>query len=239
MDLRTWLAGGAFAMALVAGLGLGWWHGPSLAPEVPLVSEVAVSSPASVSGGAAEPLESAGSGGSNPAVADSMPVSQSQPRSPYDGDVFAIGDSVLAGAAPCLARRGIDVDAKQSRRVTDALAILERKGDRLPSRIIVHLGTNGGVTESEADRVMALLGTDRVVLWSTIQLPDDPTRYTYERSTNDVIAALARRYDTVRIFDWEAISRQQPEWLYAEGIHMTPQGCAGYASLVEPQLRAP
>lgn len=239
MDVRTWLAAGAFAMALVAGIGLGWWHGPSLAPEVPLLTEVAASSPASAAAGVAEPLESAGSGSGEPTMPDSAAQSLSEPRSPYDGDVFAIGDSVLAGAAPCLARRGMDVDAKQSRRVTDALAILERKGDRLPSRIIVHLGTNGGLTESEADQVMALLGPDRVVLWSTVQLPDDPTRYTYERSTNDVIAALARRYDTVRIFDWEAISRQQPEWLYAEGIHMTPQGCAGYASLVEPQLRAP
>ncbi|MEY3732830.1 MAG: hypothetical protein RL347_189 [Actinomycetota bacterium] len=236
MDLRTWLAGAAFAIALIAGLILGWWQGPSLAPDAagPPLSEVAASSAVAITGDVAQPLESAGSG--DRGVSSSSP---SPAPSPYDGPVFAIGDSVLAGAAACLARRGIDVDAKQSRRASDALAILERKADRLPARVIVHLGTNGGLTEGEADAVMEILGPDRVVMWSTIQLPDDPTRYTYEQATNEVIAALPQRYSNVRIFDWESMTRQQPEWLYAEGIHMTPEGCAGYASLVEPQLRAP
>ena len=146
---------------------------------------------------------------------------------------------VLAGAAPCLARRGIDTDAKQSRQIADAAEILDRTGERLPDRVIVHLGTNGGATASELDAVMSLLGPDRVVLFSTIQLPDDLDRYTYERATNDAIAALADRYDNVRIFDWEAVSALHPEWIYAEGIHMTPEGCRGYADLVEPQIRAP
>lgn len=243
MDLRTWLAGSAFAAALLTGVILGWWHGPSLAPdrEAPVFGEVAASSLVSPAVGRAEPLESAGSGGGAafPASAGGAAGLPTEASSPYDGDVFAIGDSVLAGAAPCLARRGIDVNAKQSRQASDALPILERTSERLPSRVIVHLGTNGGMTSSEADALMAVLGPERVVMWSTIQLPDDPTRYTYERATNEVIAGLAGRYANVRIFDWEAISRQQPEWLYAEGIHMTPEGCAGYASLVEPQIRAP
>lgn len=234
MDLRTWLAGAAFALALIGGLLLGWWHGPSVAPGVarPAVSEVAAL-PVVAEGDVAQPLESAGSG-----PGDASP-SPSPASLPYDGPVFAIGDSVLAGAAACLARRGIDVDAKQSRKASDALAILERKADRLPSRVIVHLGTNGGLTEAEADALMATLGAERVVMWSTIQLPDDPTRYTYEEATNEVISGLPQRNSHVRIFDWESMTRQQPEWLYAEGIHMTPEGCAGYASLVEPQVRAP
>ena len=116
---------------------------------------------------------------------------------------------------------------------------LARKADTLPSRVIVHLGTNGGATARELDTIMALLGPDRLVLWSTIQLPDDPTRYTYERSTNDAIAGLAQQYDNALVFDWESVSRQHPEWLYVEGIHMTPEGCEGYAGLVEPQVRAP
>ena len=158
---------------------------------------------------------------------------------PYDGEIFAIGDSVLAGAASCLDGRGIAVDAKQSRRIGDAIGILERKREWLPQRVIVHLGTNGGASDTELDSVMSIFGPDHIVMWSTIQLPDDPTRYTYERATNDAIAALPDRYDNVRIFDWESISMLHPDWLYAEGIHMTPDGCRGYANLVEPQIRAP
>lgn len=233
MDSRSIVAAAAFGGALIGGVSLALWQGPSLAPD---------STPIAV----ASPLESAGGGG---ATAESRPVASSDadatptasPPAPvlYAGEIFAIGDSVLAGAAPCLSERGMDVNAKQSRRVSDAVAILESKADRLPARVIVHLGTNGGATTSELDAIMAVLGTDRVVLWSTIQLPDDPSRYTYEDATNEAIAALADRHDNVRIFDWQAATRLHPEWLYAEGIHMTPEGCAGYANLVEPQLRAP
>ena len=223
--MRTASATIAFAAALVAGVGLGWWQGPALAPG-------SVTTPSAV----ASPLESAG--GAPAARASSASPTPSRVPEPYDGDVFAIGDSVLAGAGNCLARRAVDVNAQQSRRISDAVAILERKGERLPARVIVHLGTNGGATATELDAVMAVLGADRVVLWSTIQLPDDPSRYTYEDATNEAIAGLVERYDNVRIFDRQAATRLHPEWLYAEGIHMTPEGCAGYANLVEPQLRA-
>lgn len=235
MDTRTIVATIAFIAALVAGVGLGWWHGPSLTPDSTIGAPVAIASPLESAGGG-----SGGSAASRPRPSSPAPVTPPSPApAPYDGDVFAIGDSVLAGAASCLARRGIDTDAKQSRRITDAVEILDRKLERLPDRVIVHLGTNGGATASELDAVMSLLGPDRVVLFSTIQLPDDLDRYTYERATNDAIAALADRYDNVRIFDWEAVTTLHPEWIYAEGIHMTPEGCRGYADLVEPQIRAP
>ena len=38
----------------------------------------------------------------------------------YDGEVFANGDSVLAGAAACLEARGIKVNAEQSRQASVA-----------------------------------------------------------------------------------------------------------------------
>ena len=228
MDVRTIATVMSFVGALLAGAILGWIQGPSSATVV--AGTEAVSSPDTQ----LIALESAGTtldpGGSR---------SAEPTYSVYDGEVFAIGDSVLAGAAACLEARGVKVNAEQSRQVSAAIEILARKADTLPSRVIVHLGTNGGATARELDTIMALLGPDRLVLWSTIQLPDDPTRYTYERSTNDVIAELAGRYDNALVFDWESVSLQHPEWLYVEGIHMTPEGCEGYAGLVEPQVRAP
>jgi hypothetical protein len=214
---------------------MGWWQGPLpthgatastevVTPDSP-PEAVAPTSDADVSGFALEP-------------ATGQPAADGPTYAPYDGEIFGIGDSVLAGAAPCLTARGIDVDVQQSRRISQAVGLLEARADQLPERIIVHLGTNGGVTSVELDAIMEILGPDRLVLWSTIQLPDDPSRYTYERRTNDAIADLVNRYDNVLIFDWEAKSHQHPTWLYAEGIHMTPEGCKGYASLVEPQIRS-
>lgn len=226
MDARTIVTALSFAAALVAGAALGWLQGPSPAPATEVAGDAVSPSAQLVA------LESAATDAGTPSPADPT-------YSPYVGEVFAIGDSVLAGAAACLEARGVKANAEQSRQVSAAIDIVARKVDSLPPRVIVHLGTNGGATPGELDAIMTLLGPDRLVLWSTIQLPDDPTRYTYERSTNDAIAALADRHDNALVFDWESVSRQRPEWLYVEGIHMTPEGCEGYAGLVDPQVRAP
>ena len=228
MDARTVATACAFVAALIAGAALGWIQGPSPAPA------------ALAAGDAASPGTQLVALESVVATSDQDDAASAAPTfAAYDGEVFAIGDSVLAGAAACLESRGFTVNAEQSRQVAAAIEILARKADTLPPRVIVHLGTNGGATPGELDAIMTLLGPDRLVLWSTIQLPDDPTRYTYERSTNDAIVALTERYDNALVFDWESVSRQRPEWLYVEGIHMTPEGCEGYAGLVEPQVRVP
>lgn len=143
---------------------------------------------------------------------------------PYDGKVFALGDSVLAGALPCLKKLGYSVDVRQSRQVEAGIQLLRKKVNKLPARLVIHLGTNGGVTTQELDTMMAILGTDRLVVWSTIQLPDDPGRYTYEERTNTAIEDLAGRHANVRILDWNALTQQNAEWIYLEGIHMTPKG---------------
>ena len=220
MDLRAVGVAGAFALAVISGAAVGWWQG---------------SSPAEMSAVAATATPSEAAGDSEASVTEApSPVGQS-----YDGKAFGVGDSVLAGAATCLAKRGVKVDAHESRQIDAGLDVLRKKAKDLPPRVLVHLGTNGGATASDLDSIMTALGPNRLVVWSTIQLPDDPSRYTYETSTNDAIAALLERYDNVRIFDWNAITAQQPEWIYAEGIHMTPEGCQGYADLVDGLLRAP
>ena len=234
MDTRTLSVSLAFIVALLGGVAVGWWQGLPQTQGATVSGEVVIpeSLPATV---APTPIDVA------PDVTGYAvePAAQGSESDPYDGDIFAIGDSVLAGAAACLDARGYEVDVQQSRRISQAIGILAEKAEWLPSRILVHLGTNGGATPAELDAIMEMLGPQRLVMWSTIQLPDDPTRYTYERATNEAIADLAQRYDNVRIFDWEAMSQQHPDWIYLEGIHMTPEGCEGYAGLVDPQLRAP
>lgn len=221
MDARVVGVVVAFGMALAAGITFGWWQGPAS-------SQVAAVS--SMSGSAVDSADGEPSG-----VAPAAVVTEQ----PYAGKAFGVGDSVLAGAAPCLNERRIKVDAHQSRQIADGVDVLIQKGRHLPPRVLVHLGTNGGATADDLDAIMKVLGPSRLVVWSTIQLPDDPSRYTFEASTNAAIAALPLRYDNVRVFDWNAVSSQQPSWIYPEGVHVTEEGCQGYAALVDGLLRAP
>ncbi|MFM8774108.1 MAG: hypothetical protein ACKOFP_09800 [Actinomycetota bacterium] len=157
--------------------------------------------------------------------------------SAYTGDVLAFGDYVLVSVKPCLRKLGFEVDAVSDRRVDAAAFDLRAIDDSIPGGVLIHLGANGGATAAELDGLMKILGPDRVVVWTTIQLPDDPERYTFEQDTNAAIAGLAETYPNVRIFSWNALSMTNPEWLNADGS-MTKAGCKAFASYAEQVMRA-
>ena len=83
---------------------------------------------------------------------------------------------------------------------------------------------------------MEILGPDRFVVWTTIQIPDDPERYTFEQDTNAAIAGLAETYPNVRVFSWNSLSPTNPDWLNADGS-MTKAGCRAFASLADRVMR--
>jgi hypothetical protein len=148
-----------------------------------------------------------------------------------DASTLAVGDSVMLGAQPCLERRGFAVDAKGSRNVTAVPFTLDGY-DRLPDIVVVHAGTNGGAERWQFDAVMEQIGRKRQVVFVTVQLPDGTSRYTFEASTNKAIRALPRRYPNAHVADWQALSDEHPRWLGGDGIHLTPDGCTGYARMV-------
>lgn len=155
----------------------------------------------------------------------------------YTGQALAFGDYVLVSVEPCLRKLGFDVDAASDRRVDAAAFDLRAIDDSIPGGVLIHLGANGGASAPELDGIMKILGPDRVVVWTTIQLPDDPERYTFEQDTNAAIAGLAETYPNVRIFSWNALSMTNPDWLNADGS-MTKAGCKAFAAYAEQVMRA-
>ncbi|MGA1542550.1 MAG: acyltransferase family protein, partial [Ilumatobacteraceae bacterium] len=74
-------------------------------------------------------------------------------------EVFALGDSVMKGAAPVLAERGIVVDAEESRQGKLAAEIFVQLRD-LGVRMnvaVVHVGTNGPMSNETLDLMMSAL----------------------------------------------------------------------------------
>ena len=169
-------------------------------------------------------------------TAPARPVTAGEPF--YRGPVFAIGDSVMMGARTCIEPRRYRVDALGSRQIAAGTEVLRTRVDRLPQRVVVHLGTNGGAYPEDFDRIVRILGRERTIVFVTIQLPNDYSRYTFEERTNAAIRALPERHPNVRVFDWNAASNTRPGWFWADGFHVRPEGCAAYARLLDRVVRS-
>ena len=169
------------------------------------------------------------------------PIPKQRDAGPAPQLVYAIGDSVMLGAQPCLEHLGYRVNAQGSRSARAGLQELTRAAEagELPPWVVIHLGTNGGITMEQLDDLLAVVGPGRHVVLMTVQLPDDPARFTFELSSNVALQSSARRYPNVRIADWHAVSDRYPGMVWSEGIHLTPLGCWTYAELVRSALRAP
>ncbi|MFM1966221.1 MAG: hypothetical protein RL134_1946 [Actinomycetota bacterium] len=173
---------------------------------------------------------------SAPATSTPSPAPSPTIRTPYTGEVLAFGDYVLISAKRCLKKLDYEIDATTDRRVTDALVDLRAREASIPGGVLLHLGANGGASAQDLDAIMQVLGPDRTVVWTTIQIPDDPERYTFEQDTNAAIAGLAESYPNVRVFSWNAMSPTNPDWLNADGS-MTKPGCEAFADFADRVMR--
>ena len=154
----------------------------------------------------------------------------------YRGRILAVGDSVMLGAQRCLEKLGYQVDAQGNRRMSAGIDLLQ--SGQLPARVVVHLGTNGGLQPRDLDRLMTTLGSDRAVFLVTIQLPDDTTRYTFEERTNAAIVRLPHRYPNAYVINWNRLSDQVDGLVGGDHIHLTVKGCTEYAALVDRLARS-
>ncbi len=154
------------------------------------------------------------------------------------GPGYVIGDSVLLGARTCVAPLGYVVDAKGSRQAPAAADVLAARRATLPRLVVVHMGTNGGMKREWIDRIMRILGPQRLVVWVTVQLPANG-RYSHEAATNATIRAVVTRYPNARVADWNAASEPHlRQWTWGDGIHLQPAGCRAFARLINSVARA-
>lgn len=145
--------------------------------------------------------------------------------------IFAVGDSVMLGAANQLAEAlpNAEVDAAVSRQVSDGIAVLEarRQAGTLGDVVIVHLGTNGSFTSGEFDQIMEILAGVQRVVFVNLKVPRD-----WEDGDNAILADGVTRYPNALLVDWHTIGGTRPEFFYEDSIHLNPDGAAYYAQLI-------
>ena len=142
-------------------------------------------------------------------------------------DVFALGDSVMKGAAPALADLGVVVDAVQDRQGkmgADIFVQLKELGVTMDAAV-VHLGTNGPMSQETLDSMMqALSGAPRVVVLTSKAYRD------WTDSNNEKIRALPATYPNVTVLDWQLVATLcSGDCLTADGIHLERDGIDYYA----------
>jgi peptidoglycan/LPS O-acetylase OafA/YrhL len=149
--------------------------------------------------------------------------------------VTALGDSVMVGAAPELARAmpGAEVNAEIGRQASAALDILRQRSaaGALGDAVVIHVGNNGTFTSSQFDGMMQILAERRVVVFVNIKVPR-----AWEGSNNGVIAGGVSRYRNAALVDWYGVSAGRPELFYSDGIHLRPEGVSLYTALITQEL---
>jgi len=151
------------------------------------------------------------------------------------------GDSVMLGARGDLlvAFPGTDtaVDAFENRSLLGTTPVLVAHPDLLGDVVVLDLGYNdmpdGAVFRERIDSMMQALSDVPRVVWLT-QSVFQPAR----AAMNDELRAAADRYPNLDVVDWDAQVAAHPEFVYADGLHLTPPGRAAFAAAVQQRVAA-
>ena len=137
----------------------------------------------------------------------------------------------MQGAAPELLDRGIFVNAQQNRQmkamIDDVRMIAEQGG--FGDVVVVHLGTNGGLSEETIDQFFGALAEIPRVIVMTIRCG----YCEWTASNNAKLFAVPNRFPNTEILDWGGLSNSCPgDCFYDDGLHLAPDGSRYYTQLI-------
>ncbi len=152
--------------------------------------------------------------------------------------MFAVGDSVMLGAAPNLEAEGILVDAKVGRQAKEGVEIVAtlNANQLLGDVLIVHLGTNGPTTRDRLIELLDQATSVRLVILLTVKVPKP-----WEGEVNAAIYDVADEYPNVRLLDWNGLSQSgmaPDNVFYGDGIHLQPAGREFFTNLIMATIAA-
>lgn len=196
-----------------------------------------LSSGADVGAGAgAEAAEGLGPKGLGTAWA-SQPQFVAPKPAPIEGwEIFAVGDSVMLASAPELAEAFPDIwiDAAVSRGMSvgvDLVKELNARGE-LRAVLVVGLGTNGPIDDSDLEDLLRVADGRRIVLVNAYAdrwwIPE----------VNQQLRTFADKHRGVTLADWAGTIPGVPGGLAGDDIHPNPSGGIAYASTVQAALDA-
>jgi hypothetical protein len=150
---------------------------------------------------------------------------------PSDREVTFIGDSIGIGVAPYLKKYYPDmvVDAKVSRQFYEAKGIIKSlmQSGKLASTVVIELGTNGTVKESDLRAVIDLLGSDRKIVFVNVQVPRS-----WCAGDNKTFAKVIPEFSNTVIADWYTASVNHSNYFASDKVHPSKTGATVLAKLI-------
>ena len=153
------------------------------------------------------------------------------------GHVTAVGDSVMLDYQTALEQDvpGIDVQAAVSRQWSTGEAVIQQElaAGTLGAVVVVGLGTNGPLTATDFNSMMALLtGASRVIFVNVFV--DRP----WQGPNNSVLANGVAQHRNAALADWYTLASQHPTWLYSTQTHLPigGPGAQALAALVASEM---
>jgi len=151
--------------------------------------------------------------------------------------VTMIGDSLGVGVEPYLKKLlpKLDNHSKVSRQFHQAKAVVQellQKG-RLAPTVIIQLGTNGTVKESDMRALIELIGSDRKIVFVNCQVPRS-----WCEGDNKTFAKVVPDYPNTIIADWYSASLDKKNYFAKDGVHPTKTGATVLAKVIADAVLA-
>ena len=166
-----------------------------------------------------------------PLVAPAMPaLPGAPPVESFTGkDLTAVGDSVLLGSSAMLKATlaGAQVYATMGWQASDVLKQLQTLADakRLTPVVLVHLGTNGYITENQLRNILSLLSDRKRVILVNTRVPRR-----WMEANNALIDRVIADYPNVVLVNWRDASDGEPDYFISDGVHLTDIGQRAFIS---------
>ncbi|NBU26593.1 MAG: hypothetical protein EBS39_13480, partial [Gammaproteobacteria bacterium] len=128
--------------------------------------------------------------------------------------------------------RGIDgaaVYATVGWQAADVLAMLQRirAAGELRPKVLIHLGTNGYITERQLRAMLELLRDRERVLVMNSRVPRR-----WMPANNKLLATVVPQYPNAVLIDWHGIADPKPEYFVQDGVHLTGAGMRAFVAAV-------
>ena len=154
---------------------------------------------------------------------------------PEADTITFIGDSIINGAEQLLntgATRYADtiytsstVGFQWTNAHTLVLGLIEQ--EMIGETVVIHLGTNGLLTDENFNDVL-----DELQLVDNVFIVNIKTSEAWETTINTKLAEGVGRYANATLIDWYSRAAQHPEWFNNDGTHLETEGNQSFARIL-------